>query len=180
MFALSAGAGPAGPPLADYPQAHWLAASSSNYTTANRPLSGPINMVVIHVTDGSYAGTLQWFRNPRAHATTQYVIRSSDGDVTQMVREKDEAWHSGNGDVNDRSIGIEHEGFTNTCSWMTDAMYRSSAQLSAYLAINRPDPDRPQALHRPQRRPGTPTIPGNSEGSRTTPIQAAAGTGPST
>ena len=135
LFALSAGAVPAGPLLADYPQAHWLAASSSNYTTANRPLSGPINMVVIHVTDGSYAGTLQWFRNPRAHATTHYVIRSSDGDVTQMVREKDEAWHSGNGDVNDRSIGIEHEGFTNTCSWMTDAMYRSSAQLSAYLAI---------------------------------------------
>ena len=58
LFALSAGAVPAGPPLADYPQAHWLAASSSNYTTANRPLSGPINMVVIHVTDGSYTGTL--------------------------------------------------------------------------------------------------------------------------
>jgi hypothetical protein len=63
LFALCAGAAPAGPPLADYPQAHWLAASSSNYTAANRPLSGPINMVVIHVTDGSYAGTLQWFRN---------------------------------------------------------------------------------------------------------------------
>jgi N-acetyl-anhydromuramyl-L-alanine amidase AmpD len=134
-FAVLATAAPAGPPLADYPQAHWLPASTSNYTRANRPLSNPIDMVVIHVTEGSYAGTLQWFRNPRSHATAHYVIRSSDGDVTQMVREKDEAWHSGNGDVNDRSIGIEHEAFTNVCSWLTDAMYRSSAQLSAYLAI---------------------------------------------
>jgi N-acetyl-anhydromuramyl-L-alanine amidase AmpD/photosystem II stability/assembly factor-like uncharacterized protein len=135
VFAFLARAAPAGPPVADYPQAHWLAASTSNYTRANRPLSNPINMVVIHVTEGSYAGTLQWFRNPRSHATTQYVIRSSDGDVTQMVREKDEAWHSGNGAVNDTSIGIEHEGWTNVCRWLTDAMYRSSAQLSAYLAI---------------------------------------------
>jgi photosystem II stability/assembly factor-like uncharacterized protein len=135
VFALLAQAAPAGPPRADYPLAHWLAASTSNYTRANRPISNPINMVVIHVTEGSYAGTLQWFRNPHAHATAHYVIRSSDGDVTQMVREKDEAWHSGNGQVNDTSIGIEHEGFTNVCSWLTDAMYRSSAQLSAYLAI---------------------------------------------
>ena len=75
---------------------------------------------------------------PQPRVRTQpahYVVRSSDGDVTQMVREKDEAWHSGNGDVNDRSIGIEHEAWTNVCSWMTDAMYRSSAQLSAYFAI---------------------------------------------
>ena len=135
LFALSAGAAPAGLPAADYPPAHWLAASTSNYSPANRPLSHAIDMVVIHVTEGSYAGTLQWFRNPRAHATAHYVIRSSDGDVTQMVREKDEAWHSGNGDVNDRSIGIEHEAWTNVCRWLTDPMYRSSAQLSAYLAL---------------------------------------------
>ena len=135
LFVVLATAAPASPPAADYPQAHWLAASSSNYSRANRPLSGPINMVVVHATEGSYSGTLQWFRNPRSHATAHYVVRSSDGDVTQMVREKDEAWHSGNGDVNDRSIGIEHEAWTNVCSWMTDAMYRSSAQLSAYFAI---------------------------------------------
>jgi len=135
VFALLVQAAPAGPPVADYPQAHWLAASTSNYTRANRPLSHPIDMVVIHTTEGSYAGTLQWFRNPRSHATAHYVIRSSDGDVTQMVRDKDEAWHSGNGDTNDRSIGIEHEAWTYACKWYTDSMYRSSAQLSADLAL---------------------------------------------
>jgi N-acetylmuramoyl-L-alanine amidase len=65
VFAFLARAAPAGPPVADYPQAHWLAASISNYSRANRPLSNPINMVVVHATEGSYAGTLQWFRNRR-------------------------------------------------------------------------------------------------------------------
>ncbi len=126
---------PAASVPADYPQAHWLPASSSNYTRANRPLSTPITTVVIHTTEGSYGGTLSWFRNSASHATAHYVVRSSDGDITQMVREKDEAWHSGNGVVNDTSIGIEHEAWTNVCYWLTDALYRSSAQLSAYLAI---------------------------------------------
>jgi photosystem II stability/assembly factor-like uncharacterized protein len=126
---------PAATVPADYPPAHWLPASSSNYTKANRPLSSPITTVVVHTTEGSYGGTLSWFRNPSSHATAHYVVRSSDGDITQMVREKDEAWHSGNGYTNDTSIGIEHEAWTNVCPWLTNAMYRSSAQLSAYLAI---------------------------------------------
>jgi N-acetyl-anhydromuramyl-L-alanine amidase AmpD/photosystem II stability/assembly factor-like uncharacterized protein len=118
---------------ADYPLAHWLAASTADYTKANRPRSNPITMIVVHVTDGSYAGTLSWFRNPFARATAHYVVRSSDGQITQMVREKDVAWHAGNSAVNATSVGIEHEGWTYHCSWFTDAMYRSSAQLVAYL-----------------------------------------------
>jgi hypothetical protein len=51
-----------------------------------------------------------------------------------MVHEHDVAWHAGNWDVNTRSIGIEHEGYVGDCTWNTDAMYRSSAQLVAYLA----------------------------------------------
>jgi N-acetylmuramoyl-L-alanine amidase len=51
-----------------------------------------------------------------------------------MVHEKDIAWHAGNWDVNTRSIGIEHEGFIDDCTWNTDAMYRSSALLVAHLA----------------------------------------------
>jgi len=153
-----AGREPAGSPRAEYPGAHWLAASPSNYSVANRPLSDRITTVVIHTTDGSYSGTLSWFRNPAAQASTQYVVRSRDGDVTQMVREKDEAWHAGNGAVNATSIGIEHEAFTTNCAWYTDSMYRSSAQLVAYLVtkylipVNRthvighyqvPDPNHP-------------------------------------
>jgi len=118
---------------ADYPGARWLPASRAVYSVSNRPISSRVTTVVIHTTEGSYSGTLSWFRNRAARASSHYVIRSSDGEVTQMVREKDEAWHSGNGAVNDASVGIEHEAWTGNCSWYTDAMYRSSAQLTAYL-----------------------------------------------
>lgn len=124
----------ASPTQADYPGARWLPATRADYSVSNRPLSNRITTIVIHTTDGSYSGTLSWFRNPAAQASAHYVVRSSDGEITQMVREKDEAWHAGNGAVNNASVGIEHEAFTSNCSWYSDAMYRSSAQLVAYLA----------------------------------------------
>ncbi|WP_424533201.1 N-acetylmuramoyl-L-alanine amidase [Sphaerisporangium viridialbum] len=114
----------------DYPAASWVAASSSNYTASSRPSSYAIDRVVVHVTQGSYAGTISWFQNPSAQVSAHYVVRSSDGAVTQMVRDKDIAWHAGNWDYNTRSIGIEHEGYVSDASWFTDAMYRSSAALT--------------------------------------------------
>ena len=42
-------------------------------------------------------------------------------------------WHAGNGYVNWRSIGIEHEGFTWTPWTMTDAEYRASARVVAAI-----------------------------------------------
>ncbi|MFI6499159.1 N-acetylmuramoyl-L-alanine amidase [Nonomuraea typhae] len=117
----------------DYPPAAWVAANSGNYTASSRESSYNIDRVIIHVTQGSYAGTISWFQNPSANVSAHYVIRSSDGAVTQMVRDKDVAWHAGNWSYNTRSIGIEHEGFVDNPSWFTDAMYRSSAALTAYL-----------------------------------------------
>jgi N-acetyl-anhydromuramyl-L-alanine amidase AmpD len=119
----------------DYGPATWVAASSSNYTVANRESDYPINYIVIHVTEGSYSGTISWFQNPSAQVSAHYVVRSSDGAVTQMVREKDIAWHAGNWTYNTQSIGIEHEGYTSTCSWFTDAMYKSSAALTRNIAL---------------------------------------------
>ncbi|MEU6997349.1 N-acetylmuramoyl-L-alanine amidase [Nonomuraea sp. NPDC046570] len=117
----------------DYPDGTWVAASSSNYTASSRPSSYAIDRVVIHVTQGSYAGSISWFQNPSAGVSAHYVIRSSDGAVTQMVRNKDVAWHAGNWSYNTRSIGIEHEGWVSDASWFTEAMYRSSAALTRYI-----------------------------------------------
>ena len=51
----------------DYPGAKWVAASSSNYTAANRESDGnSIDYVIIHTTQGSYSGTISWFQNPAA------------------------------------------------------------------------------------------------------------------
>lgn len=115
----------------DYGPAHWVAANSGNYRVANRPSDYAIDRVVIHTVQGSYAGCISWFQNPSANVSAHYVVRSSDGDVTQMVRNKDVAWHVGN--TNNRSIGIEHEGWVNDPAWYTEAMYRSSAALTRHV-----------------------------------------------
>ncbi|NEE02206.1 golvesin C-terminal-like domain-containing protein [Phytoactinopolyspora halotolerans] len=117
----------------DYPPALWVAAHSSNYTSSNRPSSYPINYVVIHMMQGTYAGSISWFQNPSANVSAHYCIRSSDGQVTQMVRHKDYAWHAGNSSINRQSIGIEHEGYFDQASWYTEAMYRSSAALTRHV-----------------------------------------------
>ncbi len=118
-----------GPLSDDYPDALWVPASSANFASGR---SQAISAVVIHVTQGSYAGSISWFQNPDSQVSAHYVIRSSDGEVTQMVRDADTAWHARSG--NSYSVGIEHEGWVDDPAWFTDAMYRSSAALTSHLA----------------------------------------------
>jgi len=112
----------------DYPASRWIPAHPSNYSAGR---SARIDRVVIHVTQGSYAGTISWFQNPASGVSAHYVVRSSDGEVTQMVRDADTGYHVRS--YNPRSLGIEHEGFVDNPSWFTDAMYRSSAALTRWL-----------------------------------------------
>ena len=114
--------------------ATWYGASSYNYTAANRPSSNRIDKIIIHVTQGSWSSAINAFQNSTHQASAHYTVRSSDGFVGQSVREKDIVWHAGNWPYNQTSIGIEHEGYVSDPKWFTDAMYRSSAKLSAYLA----------------------------------------------
>jgi hypothetical protein len=125
-------AAPLGTAAVDYPGAIWNAASTSNYQTGR---TQAITTIVIHVTQGSYAGTISWFKNPSAQVSAHYVVRSSDGQITQMVAEKDTAWHARS--ANPYSIGIEHEGYVDQPSWFTDAMYRSSAALTSNIVDRR-------------------------------------------
>lgn len=118
---------------ADYPGALWNPADSTNFSVSNRPTSPQIRYVVIHITEGSYSGAISWFRNPASNVSAHYVLRSSDGQVTQMVRERDIAWHAGVWSFNQTSVGIEHEATSLSTAWYTDALYRSSAQLTRYL-----------------------------------------------
>ena len=120
---------------ADYPSAIWDSAPECNFS--NR--TSPVSAVAIHYTEGSYAGCISWFKNCDAQVSAHYVIRSSDGQVTQMVREVDKAWHART--ANPYSIGIEHEAYGNIWSFFTEAMYKSSANLvrnicSRYASID--------------------------------------------
>lgn len=111
---------------ADYAPALWNAAGSCNYTTGR---TVAVTNIAIHTTEGSYAGTISWFKNCSAQVSAHYVVRSSDGQITQMVLESDKAWHVGS--ENSYTIGIEHEGYVaNPTAWYTDAMYNASALLT--------------------------------------------------
>ena len=118
---------------ADYAQALWVPAAACNYSNG-RSLS--ISNVTIHYTQGTYSGAIAWFQNCAASTSAHYVIRSFDGQVTQMVREQDKAWHVGS--ANGYTIGIEHEAYGDIASFFTAAMYASSANLVQDICYRRP------------------------------------------
>lgn len=107
-----------------------------NYTPANRVGQGvDIRQIVIHDTEGGYDGSLAALTDPAVRASAHYLVRASDGLVTQMVENKDLAWHAGNWTLNMHSIGVEHEGYAiSESSWYTEPQYESTAALVKYLA----------------------------------------------
>ncbi|WP_030942792.1 N-acetylmuramoyl-L-alanine amidase [Streptomyces sp. NRRL S-646] len=121
---------PRTPGAVDFRGAQWLAASSANYRRADRPDDYSIDRVIIHVTQGGFASAVKAFQDPDHKAAAHYIVRQ-DGHITQMIRELDVAFQAGNREYNERSVGIEHEGFVERRSSFTDAMYASSARLTA-------------------------------------------------
>lgn len=101
----------------------------SDFTTCNySSRSGTaITMVAIHDVEGTYAGCISWFKNCSASASAHYVMRSSDGQCTQMVLESNKAWHIGS--ENPYTLGIEHEGYNNNASWFNTTLLTASAAL---------------------------------------------------
>lgn len=113
---------------ADYPPALWV--SSPNFNSR----SVPVSAVTAHTVQGSYSGCISWFQNPSSGVSAHYVIRSSDGQITQMVLEANRAWHVGT--ENGYTVGIEHEGYVTQASWYTVAMYQESAKLVADICAD--------------------------------------------
>ena len=109
---------------ADFGDAIWNPAASCNYATGR---TVAISAVAIHDTEGSYAASISWFQNCASSVSSHYMIRSSDGQVTQMVLESNKAYHIGS--ENSYTIGIEHEGYCSQTGWYTTAMYNASAAV---------------------------------------------------
>ncbi len=101
--------------------------------------------IVIHIEDGSEAGTDAWFDDPQSHVSSHYSV-SKFGEIHQYVQEQDEAFHAGtvveptwdlvleHPGVNPNlyTVGLEHEGLA-TDEW-PDTQYQASAQLIADIA----------------------------------------------
>ncbi|KJY19466.1 MULTISPECIES: N-acetylmuramoyl-L-alanine amidase [Streptomyces] len=131
--------GAAGPPAAlradssvDYAPAVWVEASESNYTASDRPESYPIEYVVIHLTTDILPIMFAKFKDDAERVSAHYMISATGTRITQCVRERDVAWHSGSVWYNHRSIGIEHEGWTDQPVY-TDKLYETSAVLTATI-----------------------------------------------
>lgn len=109
----------------EYGPAIWNPAPSCNFSSRN---GVAVSAITIHTIQGTYAGAISWSQNCNSSVSYHYVLRSSDGQVTQMVNEANKAWHVGS--ENPYTIGYEHEGYVNNASWYTTAMYNASAALS--------------------------------------------------
>lgn len=114
--------------------------SSPNFNA--RPAGTDISLVVIHTCEGAYNGCWSWLRNPDASASAHYVVKEDGGEITQLVRESDRAWHVAaayrcnlvnntdcgkNGiSTNHFSVGIEHAGFGAQASWPANQIEESA------------------------------------------------------
>lgn len=112
-----------------YPRAvAFIPADSSNFTPGGIT---SYDYVVVHTMQGYYGGSISWFQNPSANVSAHYCMRAEDGEVTQMVRNEDRAWHVNS--INPQAIGIEHEGFIDEPEWYTWINYVESAYLARWL-----------------------------------------------
>lgn len=109
----------------EYGPAIWNAAPTCNFSSRN---GTAISAITIHTIQGSYAGAISWSQNCNSSVSFHYVVRSSDGQITQMVLEANKGWHVGS--ENPYTIGYEHEGYVSQTGWYTTAMYNASAALT--------------------------------------------------
>jgi hypothetical protein len=128
------------PPVApvetpDFPGAVWAPASPDNFKPSNRPSAEQaIDRIVIHDIEGPALSAVRWFQNPKAQASSHYVIDSQTGLVYQQVKERDVAWHAGDRTTNARSVGIEHGGYAYRPGFFTATEYESSAKLVRHIS----------------------------------------------
>lgn len=108
-----------------YGPAIWNPAPTCNFSSRS---GTAVSAITIHTIQGTYAGAISWSQNCASSVSFHYVVRSSDGQITQMVLEEDKGWHVGS--ENPYTIGYEHEGYVDDPSWYTEAMYNNSADLS--------------------------------------------------
>ncbi|MEO7263823.1 MAG: family 10 glycosylhydrolase [Ferruginibacter sp.] len=119
---------PQSPTAVDYPNA------VPNFTTCNfnsRPAGAVIKYYFMHyVATGTYQGAINWFKDCSSQVSAHYVIRNSDGEVSQVVAESNRAWSQGVTTYNDFGIGVEHEVLaTNLAMWDSEPMLVSAANL---------------------------------------------------
>lgn len=109
------------------------------------------DMIVCHITEGSYAGAVSWLTNPASKASAHFVV-AKDGRITQLVELTDGSWCNGTStdpnskvyygkstlkkvkerktNANYYTVSIEHEGI-----WSQGKGKLTDAQLAATIEL---------------------------------------------
>lgn len=104
--------------------------SSPNYSPGR--MNVPINRIVMHwFGAGTIDSAIASFQSPLRQASAHYLV--SDNRVVQMVREADTAWHSGNAEMNRRSIGIETD--ANPTKALSESSYKTVGKLVGQICL---------------------------------------------
>lgn len=113
------------------------------------------DMIVSHITEGSYAGAVSWLMNPISKASSHFVV-SQKGEITQLVDLKEAAWINGTStdsknnifygkstldlvrnrktNANYYTIGIEHEGFYAKANGkLTEEQFKATVWLHKHI-----------------------------------------------
>lgn len=123
---------------ADYPDAIWLPAHSSNFRQGR---SQHASLIIIHCTDGhEHAQPVAEMWQEPQHGSSAHFIVGQLGEVFQSVRLVDTAWHAHT--VNGLSVGVEHcartpreLGPNDPGLPPSDDQYEASAKLVAWLCV---------------------------------------------
>lgn len=111
------------------------------------------DVIVCHITEGSYNGAISWLKNPKAQASAHFIV-SRKGEITQLVDLKDTAWCNGtsytpvsvegatskivksrNTNANCYTVSIEHEGiYANTQGSLSEAQENATVFLIKHIS----------------------------------------------
>jgi N-acetyl-anhydromuramyl-L-alanine amidase AmpD len=113
------------------------------------------DIIVCHITEGSYAGAVSWLCNTASKASAHFVV-SKNGEVTQLVPLNMAAWANGTStdasssvyygkakssivrsrktNANYYTVSIEHEGvYSQTHGALTDKQLSATIELIKYI-----------------------------------------------
>lgn len=105
----------------------------------------PVTHLVWHSTAGSYAGSVSWLCTPAANASAHLDIREDGGEVTQLVKLAQKAWHAAG--WNPFTVGVEHA--SQGVGFATHQQLQESARLFGWLCLQYGIPP-VHGLHQPK------------------------------
>lgn len=144
----------------------WIGSSKTMFDLDNIPFKqspnydaggNACNKIIIHSTEGSYGSSVGWLLSKQSGVSAHYVVSEDGSQCTQLVKDGDIAWHSGNWAYNSSAIGVEHSWVSRekdaNGNWVkpkvmpSEGLYRAGAALVARLCKKHNiNPDRQHIL----------------------------------